>query len=263
MPEAKLPSVEIPLGFCGCGCGQETKIARKSDSRSGEARGRPRRFLKGHHFRLTGSGSAGAGLPMLAPGQKTCGCGCGSDLAGRAITTAFVNDYHGLEAALVAEGHAGLPARTCQCGCGRSVGLGRLWRKGHGTRMSGADYIVDPSSGCWIWQRSIGANGYPGPARNADGKQVRAYRMIYERDRGPIPVGKHLHHVCHNPACVNPDHLEPVTPARHQELHGHKRWSPAMLSEAHQLISAGLSQRKTAARLGVSRSTLRRHLGLR
>lgn len=29
---------------------------------------------------------------------------------------------------------------------------------------------------------------------------------------GPIPQGLHLDHLCRNTRCVNPDHLEPVTP---------------------------------------------------
>ena len=38
-------------GFCECGCGRKTTIARKSDRAKGAVRGKPRRFIRGHHHR--------------------------------------------------------------------------------------------------------------------------------------------------------------------------------------------------------------------
>lgn len=59
-------------------------------------------------------------------------------------------------------------------------------------------------SGCWEWQK-FKSKGY-GKLRN-----LRAHRFSYEMMVGPIPEGKVLDHICKNPSCVNPDHLEPVT----------------------------------------------------
>ncbi len=39
----------IPLGYCQCGCGRRTKLASRSDPKTGAVRGQPRRFLRGHH----------------------------------------------------------------------------------------------------------------------------------------------------------------------------------------------------------------------
>ena len=41
-------SQSIASGFCQCGCGQPTKLAKASDSRIGAVKGQPRRFIHGH-----------------------------------------------------------------------------------------------------------------------------------------------------------------------------------------------------------------------
>ena len=45
------------------------------------------------------------------------------------------------------------------------------------------------------------------------GKTVQVHRLVYEQCKGPIPEGLHIDHLCYNPACVNIEHLEPVTQA--------------------------------------------------
>lgn len=77
-------------------------------------------------------------------------------------------------------------------------------------------YDVDPVTGCWNWNKSLNS-GYGQISRWSPGKTksnvttVKAHREVYERHVGPIPPGLQLDHLCRNPRCVNPAHLEPVT----------------------------------------------------
>lgn len=45
-----------------------------------------------------------------------------------------------------------------------------------------------------------------------DNRTVYAHRAVYERIVGAIPAGMQLDHTCRIRSCVNPAHLEPVTP---------------------------------------------------
>lgn len=62
---------------------------------------------------------------------------------------------------------------------------------------------------CWGWTAATYHNGY-GSFWNGQ-RTMRAHRFAYERLVGPIPEGLQIDHLCRNPACVNPGHLEPVT----------------------------------------------------
>ena len=42
---------EIPKGFCQCGCGGETALAKVTYRKIGHVKGEPVRFIKGHTFR--------------------------------------------------------------------------------------------------------------------------------------------------------------------------------------------------------------------
>jgi hypothetical protein len=62
---------------------------------------------------------------------------------------------------------------------------------------------------CWEW---LAAKGEMGHGRFWTGSRPGvAHRFSYELLVGPIPDGLELDHLCRNPRCVNPKHLEPVT----------------------------------------------------
>lgn len=81
-------------------------------------------------------------------------------------------------------------------------------------------------NGCWQWTGYIEKNGYTRfqihyPRRNGKRtkpKRIPAHRFSYELKYGKIPEGKHIHHICHNPSCVNPDHLKVISKAKHALL---------------------------------------------
>ncbi|MEV8056553.1 HNH endonuclease signature motif containing protein [Streptomyces antimycoticus] len=64
-------------------------------------------------------------------------------------------------------------------------------------------------SGCWVWSGGRDKNGYA--IVTIQGRSVRGHRWVWEQMTGDIPAGLVLDHLCRNPPCLNPDHLEPVT----------------------------------------------------
>lgn len=65
---------------------------------------------------------------------------------------------------------------------------------------------------CWLWTASTTTSGYGYISRGRRGEgKVHAHRVAYELLVGPIPEGLELDHLCRTRACVNPQHLEPVT----------------------------------------------------
>ena len=68
----------------------------------------------------------------------------------------------------------------------------------------------EPNTGCWLWTSTISRTGY-GKIWN-NGRLVLAHRYAYEMAKGPIPEGLQVDHTCSVTCCVNPEHLEAVTP---------------------------------------------------
>lgn len=128
-----------------------------------------------------------------------------------------------------------VPYGCCHCGCGRQTTIAprtdrtKGWVGGQPLR-----YIRGHSGGtgglknlpaeerfwarvakrgpdeCWLWTTGD-EGGYSHLV--VDGQQVPAHRFAYELLVGPIPDGLHIDHLCRTPRCVNPAHMEPVTPA--------------------------------------------------
>ena len=77
-------------------------------------------------------------------------------------------------------------------------------------------YIPEPNTGCWLWLAGQ-SRGY-GMIKIGD-RNHTAHRVAYELYVGKVPEGFHVDHLCRNPPCVNPEHLEAV-PQRVNVLRG-------------------------------------------
>lgn len=94
------------------------------------------------------------------------------------------------------------------------------WRKAHPEEINNYSKLTDPieklhertfidERGCWNDTRSLDSHGYTRVWY--EGKSHIAYRLAYTMVIGPIPTGLVLDHLCENPKCWKPRHLEPVT----------------------------------------------------
>lgn len=82
----------------------------------------------------------------------------------------------------------------------RASAINRFWQK-----------VRILPNGCWEWIGSRHEQGYG--LFWVDGKHIRAHRFAYEYyNNTKIPEGLVTDHLCKNTWCVNPNHIEAVTP---------------------------------------------------
>jgi len=124
--------------------------------------------------------------------------------------------------------------KTCsECGTGPTIAKGYCWVHYQRLRRFGRLTILprkvkpppripptffqrlfdkmDVTPDCWRWKRPNRQLGYGYVF--FEGKHVPAHRIVYTFLVGPIADGLEIDHLCRVRACVNPDHLEPVTHA--------------------------------------------------
>jgi hypothetical protein len=70
---------------------------------------------------------------------------------------------------------------------------------------------VTKTETCWLWTGATITGNYGRFWVSDSRPRVPAHRFSYEVYVGPIPEGLVVDHLCSNPPCVNPAHLEPVT----------------------------------------------------
>lgn len=81
--------------------------------------------------------------------------------------------------------------------------------------------------GCWVWTGAKTAAGYG--AAGIDSRVVYVHRWVYEDLVREIPPELVADHLCMNPACANPQHIDLVTDginkARGGLAHGERKAS--------------------------------------
>lgn len=153
----------------------------------------------------------------------------------------------------------------CQCGCGEQTeiskytdrshgyvkGEPRRYKRGHQTAKPQEWKLVDTGyeTPCHIWVG--GKSGKYGWARGYG----HAHKLFWEQENGPVPEGMVIHHLCHQPSCVNVSHMQLKTLREHRLLHPEARRDSDLSDEDIALIRAGgLSLREVAKLVGISKT---------
>jgi hypothetical protein len=130
---------------------------------------------------------------------------------------------------------------------------GRPYRfiRGHWNRKSPHRYIINPDTGCWVWQRNQ-SHGYG--ILSVDGVHQMAHRYYYESTVGPIPSGMQIDHLCRNTLCVNPDHMEVVTNAENGRRGAGAKLTWDDVAAIRDLCHQGVPHKDIASRYGTTAS---------
>ena len=76
---------------------------------------------------------------------------------------------------------------------------------------------IEAETGCWLWTGWTNQAATPYGRVSINGVKVYAHRASHAAFVGPIPDGHEVDHLCQSSLCVNPEHLEAVSPKENRD----------------------------------------------
>jgi hypothetical protein len=157
---------------------------------------------------------------------------------------------------------------------GAGCGLGSKWMGTHtrkttplSERFWNMVRVIEPEA-CWLFLGTSNRYGYGKIRLGGRGSDsVLAHRLAFELQKGPIPKGSVVRHVCDQPLCCNGSHLVLGTVAdnnrdmseRGQQVRGERQGSSKLSEELVRSIRKDTrSQSEIARTYGISQTTVHR-----
>lgn len=116
-------------------------------------------------------------------------------------------------------------------------------------------------NGCWQAKVIGKRHGYAMIGLNK--KTQHLHRFFFSHYRKEPQAGSHIDHLCRNRGCVNPDHLEEVTPAENARRGLVAKLKSEQVVTIREMHASGITQKELASKFPVCQSQISRILSFK